>query len=251
VLRKYYQRDRETKSFIGFGDPVYDYENFNLGKPEQGAGNRSSKEKDELKEMFRSRYARAGGIMNRLQASGEEMEAIAGLFEKASQKNVVHLREQATEDNAKTPEMKDFDFIHFACHGLLNDDFQSLVLSQLPPDKSSEDGYFTLNEIMNCDYNAKLVVLSACQTGSGKMYKGEGVTGLTRAVMYAGTPAVVASLWDVDDMATKELMVRFYRNMLEKKLEKPEALRQAKLELIKTKKYASPLYWSAFIMYGE
>jgi CHAT domain-containing protein len=251
VLRKYYQRDSETKSFVGFGDPVYDYKNFHLGKPEQGAITRSPKEKDEIKEMVRSRYTRAGGMMNRLQASREEMTAIFRLFERISQKSVVHLREQATEDNAKAPEIKDFDFIHFACHGLLNDDFQSLVLSQLPSDKSPEDGYFTLNEIMNCDYNAKLVVLSACQTGSGKMYKGEGVTGLTRAVMFAGTPAVVASLWDVDDRATKELMVRFYRNMLEKNLDKTEALRQAKLELIKTKKYHPPLFWSAFIMYGE
>ena len=103
--------------------------------------------------------------MDRLPASGEEVKTIARLFEKKSQKSVIHLRDKATEDNANTPEMKNFDYIHFTCHGLLNDDFQSLVLSQLPPDKSKEDGYFTLNEIMNCDYNAKLVVLSACQTG--------------------------------------------------------------------------------------
>jgi CHAT domain-containing protein len=69
--------------------------------------------------------------------------------------------------------------------------------------------------------------------------------------MYAGTPAVVASLWDVDDIATKELMLNFYRNMLEKNLDKAEALRQAKLELIKNEKYRSPLFWSAFVMYGE
>ena len=172
-------------------------------------------------------------------------------FEKQSLKSISYLREESTEENAKAANMKDFDYIHFSCHGLLNDDFQSLVLSQLPADKSKEDGYFTLNEIMNCDYNAKLVVLSACETGSGKMYKGEGVTGLTRAVMYAGTPAVVASLWKVDDTATKELMVYFYRNMLEKNLEKTEALRQAKLELLKNKNYSNPLYWSAFVMYGE
>ena len=69
--------------------------------------------------------------------------------------------------------------------------------------------------------------------------------------MYAGTPAVVASLWKVDDIATKELMVNFYRNMLEKKMDKVEALRQAKLELLKDQNYSYPLYWSAFVMYGE
>ena len=69
--------------------------------------------------------------------------------------------------------------------------------------------------------------------------------------MYAGTPAVVASLWKVDDTATKELMVTFYKNLLEKKLDKVEALRQAKLELLKNQNYSSPLYWGAFVMYGE
>jgi CHAT domain-containing protein len=290
ILRKHYTNTTNTgantsKSFIGFGDPVYDYENFKQGKPEQGTmkilatestevtesifsheDTRSgTKEKslysvpsvssvaieDEIKEIHRHRYARAGGIMDRLPNSGAEIQSIARLFEKQSLKGVVNLREQATEDNARAANMKDFDYIHFSCHGLLNDDFQSLVLSQLPREKSKEDGYFTLNEIMNCDYNAKLVVLSACETGSGKMYKGEGVTGLTRAVMYAGTPAVVASLWKVDDIATKELMVNFYRNMLEKKMDKVEALRQAKLELLKNENYRSPLYWSAFVMYGE
>lgn len=189
--------------------------------------------------------------MDRLPHSGEEIKTIARLFEKESLKSVAHLREQAAEEQAKAANMKDFDYIHFSCHGLLSDDFQSLVLSKLPLDKSKEDDYFTLNEVMNCDYHAKLVVLTACETGSGKMYKGEGVTGLTRAVMYAGTPAVVASLWKVDDTATKELMINFYKNMLEKNLDKTEALRQAKLDMIKNKKYTSPLYWSAFVMYGE
>ena len=256
ILRKHYTtRGNTSKSFIGFGDPVYDYQNFTQNKTEQGSITRSSEEEtsieNEIKELHCDRYARAGGIMNRLPQSGEEIQTIARLFDKESLKNIVHLREQATEENAKAAGMKDFDYIHFSCHGLLNDDFQSLVLSQLPLDKSNEDGYFTLNEIMNCDYNAKLVVLSACETGRGKMYKGEGVTGLTRAVMYAGTPAVVASLWKVDDTATKELMIHFYRNLLEKKMDKVEALRQAKLELLNTESYHSPLFWSAFIMYGE
>lgn len=251
ILRKHYQRHKETKSFVGFGDPVYDYGNFKKKPSTQGTLSRSPKQEDEIREIHRSRYARTGGILNRLPNSGEEVKAIARLFEKKSQKNEVYLREQASEEKAKAPGIKEFDFIHFACHGILGEDFQSLVLSQLPPDKSLEDGYFTLNEIMNCDYQAKLVVLSACQTGAGKMYKGEGITGLTRAVMYAGTPAVVASLWKVDDTATRELMVKFYKNMLEKNMEKTEALRLAKLELIKNKKYFSPLYWSAFVMYGE
>jgi CHAT domain-containing protein len=205
---------------------------------------------EEIRQVLRGRYDRAGGTWKRLPHSGEEVKAIARLFEKKSQKCTVHLRDQATEENAKVAEMNAYDYIHFAGHGLISDDFQGLVLSRDIPG-SQDDGYFTLNEIMNCDYNAKLVVLSGCQTGSGKMERAEGVTGLTRAVMYAGTPAVIASLWHVDDPATKELMVTFYRNMLEKNLDKVEALRQAKLEMIKNKSHSSPLFWSAFVMYGE
>jgi CHAT domain-containing protein len=247
ILRKHYQRDSATKHFIGFGDPVYDYKNFEKGKTEIGTP--STLNQDAISGIHRSRYEREGGIFTRLKSSGEEVNDIANLFKKQSQKCGVHLRKDANEANAKSPNIKEFDYIHFACHAILGDGFQSLVLSQIPG--ATEDGYLTLNEIMNCDYNAKLVVLSACQTGKGKMEKSEGVTGLTRAVMYAGTPAVVASLWNVEDISTKELMVKFYKYMLEGDLDKAEALRKAKLELIKSKKYSSPFFWSAFVMYGE
>jgi CHAT domain-containing protein len=83
------------------------------------------------------------------------------------------------------------------------------------------------------------------------MERAEGGTGLTRAVMYAGTPAVVASPWNVEEFATKELMVKFYKYMLVEKLDKNEALRKAKLDLVKSKKYSSPFYWGGFVMYGE
>ena len=188
--------------------------------------------------------------MPRLPYTSEEVESIKRIFEKKGKKAVLYLREKATEKNAKSPTMNRFGYIHFGCHGVAGDEFQSLVLSQdIPGEK--EDGFFSFDEIMNCDYNAKLVVLSACKTNLGKEMKGEGVIGLTRAVMYAGTPAVIASLWKVKDSATKDLMVRFYKNLLEKNLDKCEALRQAKLELLNTQKYKSPIFWSAFIMYGE
>jgi len=168
----------------------------------------------------------------------------------ANGESVLRLRDHAVEEEVKSKTMKDYDYIHLACHGLLSDDFQSLVLSQNIPTQT-DNGFLTLNEIMNCDFNAKLVVLSACQSGAGKLEKGEGVTGLTRAVMYAGTPAVIASLWTVDDKATKELMVKFYENLLKRKMSKAEALRQAKLSLLESKEFLSPRLWSAFVLYGE
>ena len=126
--------------------------------------------------------------------------------------------------------------------------FQAIVLSQVPEEK--DDGFLTLGELMNCHYNARLVVLSACRTGLGALSRGEGVTGLTRAVMYAGSRAAVVSLWSVSDVGTKELMVRFYRNMIRKGLPKEEALRQAKLGMLTTK-FAHPFFWGAFVLYGE
>ena len=131
---------------------------------------------------------------------------------------------------------------------MASDEFQSLVLSQIP--NAEEDGYLTLDEIMNLDWNARLVVLSACQTGKGKIRRGEGVIGLTRAVMHAGTDAAVVSLWNVSDEGTKELMIKLFQNILQKNLTKEEALRMAKLEMLNSN-FSNPYFWSAFVMYGE
>jgi CHAT domain-containing protein/predicted negative regulator of RcsB-dependent stress response len=249
-LRSLDKSDVVNDNLVAFGDPVYDYVNFKMGRPEKGSRLRSPKEIDEIKDFYRSRYIQAGGPFDRLTGSSEEVRTIAGLFEKKGQKPVLYLRDKATENNAKSLTMNRFGYIHFGCHGEAGDEFQSLVLSQDIPGET-EDGFFSFDEIMSCDYNAQLVVLSACKTNLGKIARGEGLIGLTRAIMYAGTPAVVSSLWKVNDTAAKELMVRFYKNLLEKGMEKSEALRQAKLELLNSKNYGSPIFWSAFVMYGE
>ena len=249
ILREHYRSHRKTNRFFGFGDPVYDYENFLKSDDEQDSPTKGSA--DEVEEILRIKYDGAGGSYNRLKGTGEEVLAIAKFFNELDMgEGVVRLRQKALEEEVKSEAMKEYDYIHFACHGLLAEGLQSLVLSQDIP-KHSEDGYLTLNEIMNCEFNAKLVVLSACETGSENEERGEGVTGLTRAVMYAGTPAVVASLWKVDDKAAKELMVLFYENLLKHNMSKSEALRQAKLSLLNSETYSSPRHWSAFVMYGE
>ncbi len=249
-LRKQEKQENISLSFIGFGDPVYDYENFKQGTPEKGVPfhTRNDTPSTSINLNDEGIHCRSM-VMDRLHESGEEVKAIADIFKKQTQNYTVYLREHATEKNAKAPHLKDFQYIHFACHGILGDHFQSLVLSQIPD--SQEDGYLTLNDIMNSQYHAKLVVLSACETAKGKMERAEGLTGLTRAVMYAGTPAVMASLWTVDDKGTKELMVKFYENLLEKGMGNHEALRQAKLALIHSNEYAAPFFWSAFVLYGE
>lgn len=115
----------------------------------------------------------------------------------------------------------------------------------------SQDGYLQLHDIYNLNLSADLVVLSACETGLGKNVAGEGVIGLTRGFMYAGSPRVVVSLWNVNDLATAELMQRFYRGMLTDKLTASQALQAAQGSMMKEQRWSSPYYWGAFVLYGD
>lgn len=101
--------------------------------------------------------------------------------------------------------------------------------------------------------NVDLVVLSACESGLGKIQKGEGIIGLTRVLLYAGAKNIIVSLWQVADKSTSELMVDFYKNSLASKgqLSYSEPLRNAKLKMISEGKYAHPLLRSPFILIGQ
>jgi CHAT domain-containing protein len=99
--------------------------------------------------------------------------------------------------------------------------------------EGKEDGRLEVKEVFGLDLKAGLVVLSACETGLGKISSGDELVGLTRAFIYAGTPSVVASLWKVEDSSTAYLMSSFYKNL--KTMTKVEALRQAQLNLINGK----------------
>ena len=95
------------------------------------------------------------------------------------------------------------------------------------------------------------VVLSSCQTALGKEIKGEGLVSLTRAFMYAGAPRVVASLWQVNDHATAELMSQFYRGILQQKLPPAAALRAAQRTLSRDPRWSAPYYWAGFVLQGD
>jgi CHAT domain-containing protein len=99
--------------------------------------------------------------------------------------------------------------------------------------------------------NADMVVLSACETGLGKEVKGEGLVGMTRAFLYAGSQSVVASLWKTSDLATEELMVRFYSHLRDDSPGRAEALRRARLDLIEGGQFSHPYFWSPFILVGK
>jgi CHAT domain-containing protein len=147
-----------------------------------------------------------------------------------------------------------YRILHFATHGLLNSqhpELSGLVFSLLDRDGKPQDGFLRLHEVYNLQLNADLIVLSACETGLGKEIKGEGLIGLTRGFMYSGAPRVVASLWNVDDLATAELMKLFYRGLLKDALPAGAALRAAQVEMSKQRRWASPYYWAGFVLQGE
>ncbi|MCX5814314.1 MAG: CHAT domain-containing protein, partial [Proteobacteria bacterium] len=98
--------------------------------------------------------------------------------------------------------------------------------------------------------NANLVTLSACETALAKVTGGDDLVGLSRGFIYAGTPSLLATLWEVDDQSTSIIMESFYKNWL-KGMSKPEALRQAQIALKKIPRYAHPHYWAAFEMIGD
>lgn len=192
------------------------------------------------------------GIIQRLPFSRREAESILAAVPAGERKQALDF--EANRATALSPEMSQYRFLHFATHGLLNSEHPELsgiVLSLVNEQGQPIDGFLRLNEIYNLNLSADLVVLSACQTALGKEIKGEGLIGLTRGFMYAGSPRVVASLWKVDDVATAELMKLFYQKMLQEKMRPAAALRAAKVEMRKQKRWNAPFYWAAFEIQGE
>jgi len=159
---------------------------------------------------------------------------------------------EASESSFKTL-ATDYDILHLAMHTIINDSlpmFSKLVFSTL--NDTIEDGFLNTQEIYNMKLNARLAVLSACNTGSGVMRGGEGVMSLSRAFLYAGCPSIVMTLWEVEDKVSAEIMLNFYR-FLFKGYSKSEALRKAKLEHIKNADplKAHPYFWQGYLLVGD
>jgi CHAT domain-containing protein len=190
--------------------------------------------------------------LSRLLFSREEADAIADLVPARSLLKATGF--QASRPKALSGELSNYRIVHFATHGLLNSEYpelSGLALSLVDENGKAQDGFLRMHEIYNLRLPADLVVLSACQTALGKEIKGEGLVGLTRGFMYAGAERVVASLWQVDDLATAGLMKRFYQGMLKDGLRPAEALRTAQIEMSKQKRWSAPYYWAGFVIQGE
>ena len=178
-----------------------------------------------------------------LPAAEAEVETIKILFPAAT----VLKRKQATEAYIKKM-AKHYHIVHFAGHGeYLPDDPLSSSIRLTPGE--NEDGHLEAREIFDLDMNTDLVVMSACQTSIGQIRKGDEIVGLTRAFLYAGSHAVLGSLWSISDEATSVLMKEFYLNI--KDVDYPEALRKAQLMMIRSERYSAPFYWAAFSVTGS
>jgi CHAT domain-containing protein len=157
---------------------------------------------------------------------------------------------QATKA-AILPKLSKARMIHLATHGLL-EDFKGMGVPgaiALAPDGTGDfnDGLLTASEILDMNLNAELVILSACDTGRGRI-TGDGVIGLSRSFITAGVPSVIVSLWSVPDAPTASLMTQFYQN-LKQNPDKAQALRQAMLTTMGT--HPNPKDWAAFTLIGE
>jgi CHAT domain-containing protein/tetratricopeptide (TPR) repeat protein len=160
----------------------------------------------------------------------------------------------ASRERALKQDLAQYRIVHFATHSLLNNEHPELsgvVLSLVDRNGLPQNGFLRLYDIYNLRLGADLVVLSACQTALGGEIKGEGLIGLTRGFLYAGAPRLVATLWEIDDRTTSQLMKRFYEGMLTRGERVATALKAAQVAMWKTKGWDSPYYWAAFTVQGE
>jgi len=231
--------------FAGFADPVVGRQATSYAASRGGVG--------------RGADARGGAQLDPLPESVGEVRRIAALY---SSRSEVYTGTAATENQVKEV-LPRSDVLHFATHGIVDEVHpldSALVFSVA--DGETSNGLLQAWEVYQTrNVDADLVVLSACRSGLGSVAGGEGLIGLTRAFQYAGAQSVVASLWDVADRSTAELMVRFYE-YLHQGHPKVDALRLAQLDLLNgdlvipsesggVEDYSSPYFWAAFQLYGD
>jgi CHAT domain-containing protein len=174
--------------------------------------------------------------------AGEEVRRVAARFRRAK----VLIGGEAREESVKAL-AGGAAYLHFATHGLLDEDEPLLSGLALAQDEDpAEDGFLQSHEVMQLGLGADLVVLSACNSGLGRIAGGEGVLGLTRAFLQAGAGAVLLSLWEVADRSAAGLMDSFYRGLLDEALPADVALRRAQIEAAAAG--AAPREWAPFVV---
>lgn len=241
MLRRHRPDTRAERTLAVLADPVFDARD-----PRVRARARARTVAADLPAAVR------GGLA-RLIGSRREAAAILGLV--PPREAWAALDFQASRKSALRPDLGRYRIVHFATHGVLDaqrPELSGIVLSLVDEQGKPQDGFLRLHEVYNLRLGAELVVLSACQTALGQPVPGEGLVGLVRGFMHAGAPAVLATLWKVDDRATTELMRRFYAELLGPRKPSPgAALRTAQVAVARKTRWRSPYYWAGFVLQGE
>jgi CHAT domain-containing protein len=219
-------------------------------------------------------YRRMNLKWKNLPGTLEEVKEIETIIPGAVVYTGAAVEEPLVKQLSDSGELQKYKVVHFSTHGMSMPRFpelSALVLSQ--PSKpaagqmnagepASEDGYLSMGEIVDLDLEADFVNLSACETGLGKIYAGEGVVGLSQSFLIAGAKGLSVSLWQVADESTKEFMIGMYRLVEEKGLSYAEAIREMKLRFLGRggtnrggtdygERYSNPFFWAPFVYYGE
>jgi CHAT domain-containing protein/Tfp pilus assembly protein PilF len=263
VLRKETAgREAAGKAVAVLADPVFEHDDPRLDG--EGLGGDSDKVRvgkqvapSVVSDLHRSLrdigFIQEGRLLiPRLPSTRREAEAIIAAAPPDAGFEATGFR--ASRETAIDPMLADYRIVHFATHGLLNNEHPELsgiILSMVDENGRSQNGFLRLHDIYNLNLPVEMVVLSACNSGLGKNVQGEGLVGIVRGFMYAGAERVVASLWKVDDEATGDLMKIFYKEMLEKDATPAAALRKAQIDMWQNEQWRSPFYWAAFVLQGE
>lgn len=239
VRKETMHRPRASREVAVFADPVFQPDDERVSDPRT------------VLAASAARMAAEPANLPRLYFSRQEADGIVALDRTKTSLEILDF--QASRAEAMNPALANYRVVHFATHIRLNSrhpELSAIVLSLVDHSGQEEDGFLHLHEIYNLKLAADLVVLSGCETALGLEVRSEGLVGLTRGFMYAGTPQVLASLWSVRDRATAELMRRFYEALLESRLAPAAALRSAQLAMRRDPRWSQPYYWAAFTMEG-
>jgi CHAT domain-containing protein len=276
TLRSLPKGNPERKAFAGFGDPFFNKKQLaevkkekagiaSLQKSLQVRGIRITDDGSLDSEAITSSHL---GMLNRLPDTSDEILSIAEALD-ANLQNDVFVGNRASEHKIKTMNLSDRRVVAFATHALVPGDLDGLdqpALALCSPEVTgeNEDGLLTLGEILKLKLNADWVVLSACNTGAAEGAGAEAVSGLGRAFFYAGSRAILVSMWSVETTSARKLTSKLFEYQKEDKtLSRAAALRKSILALIDgpgmkdpasgkiTASYAHPFFWAPFIIVGE
>ncbi|MEM7282640.1 MAG: CHAT domain-containing tetratricopeptide repeat protein, partial [Pseudomonadota bacterium] len=227
------QKFNDDTKVLVLADPVYDDVDYRA----QNAGT-----------LSRAAQAMNMERIERLPFSGMEAESIQSHAENALVVTGFDASKSYVLDQASQ-----HDVLHFATHGIANDrnpQLSGLVLSLLDADQKPQPGFLSLLDIESLSINPSLVVLSACDTGLGEDIPLEGTMSLSRGFLAQGADQVVASLWQVNDRATAELMDSFYEGLFAKQLTVKDALRRAQSKIANTPRWRAPYFWAGFVAHA-